>query len=247
MQIPVSLTVAALVREQIADGTLKPGQLAPSAEELHRSTGHSSTACRKALRALVASGALVRGPSQGSRPRIAGDPPNAQAGTDAARELSAALADRRRAAWLTQPELAALIGVSVTSVAHAETGRLWQGRAFWARADETLRAGGELLTRYDAYLQTRTASALGTAGGRASLTADEREAVQLAGHLYALIAERVIADGPTRDDDLAELRAAVHVIQRMVLAQAAARAYPREFRLLGGVVSGSRNSAEGGA
>lgn len=83
------------------------------------------------------------------------------------------------------------------------------------------------------------------ADGRASVTAEEREAVQLAGHLYTLIAERVIADGATRDDDLAELRAAVHVIQRMVLAQAAARAYPREFRLLGGVVRGSWNSAEG--
>jgi hypothetical protein len=244
-QSPVYLTVAALVRGQVADGTLKPGQLAPSAQELHRSTGCGIVACRKALQALVASGDLVRGPGRGSRPRIVGDPQNAQLpGADAAGDLSVALADRRRAAGLIQPELAALLGVSVTSVGHAETGRLWQGRAFWERADETLSAGGELLARYDAYHQARAGSALVTGGGRAGLTAEEREAVQLAGHLYVLIAERVMADGATRDDDLVELRAAVHVIQRMVLAQAAARAYPREFRLLGAVISGSRNPEE---
>lgn len=66
------------------------------------------------------------------------------------------------------------------------------------------------------------------------LTADEHEAVRMAGRLYAFIAERVVADGPTRDDDLTELRAAVHVIQRAVLANAAARAFPTEVRKLGG-------------
>jgi hypothetical protein len=49
-----------------------------------------------------------------------------------------------------------------------------------------------------------------------------------------------VADGSTREDDLAELRAAIHVVQRAVLAQAAARAYPGEFRLLGGVVETGR-------
>jgi len=68
------------------------------------------------------------------------------------------------------------------------------------------------------------------------LTADEHEAVRQAGLLYTFIAERIVAHGPTRDDDLAELRAAVHVIQRAVEAQAAARAYPRKFRLLGTVI-----------
>jgi hypothetical protein len=41
----------------------------------------------------------------------------------------------------------------------------------------------------------------------------------------------VVTDGCAKDDYLVELRAAVHLIQRTVLAQAAARAYPREFRL----------------
>lgn len=68
------------------------------------------------------------------------------------------------------------------------------------------------------------------------LTADEREAVERAGLLYTFIAERIVADGSTRDDDLAELRAVIHVVQRTVMAQAAARHSPHEFRLLGGVV-----------
>lgn len=65
------------------------------------------------------------------------------------------------------------------------------------------------------------------------LTPAEHEAVRLAGQLYTLIADHVVGHGPTRDDDLVEIRAAVHVIQRGVESQAAARAYPAEFRLLG--------------
>jgi DNA-binding XRE family transcriptional regulator len=39
--------------------------------------------------------------------------------------LSGALAARRHAAGLTQSGLAALAGCSVTTIGHAETGRLW--------------------------------------------------------------------------------------------------------------------------
>ena len=70
---------------------------------------------------------------------------------DAARMLSGSLAQHRRAAGLTQPQLAALAGVSVTTIGHAETGRLWQSRDFWELADKELNADGELLTRHDAY------------------------------------------------------------------------------------------------
>jgi hypothetical protein len=52
---------------------------------------------------------------------------------------------------LTQAELAALAGVSVTTVGHAETGRTWQSRRFWERADTALRAAGDLLRLHDAY------------------------------------------------------------------------------------------------
>jgi hypothetical protein len=36
-------------------------------------------------------------------------------------------------------------------VGHAETGRLWQGRDFWERADKQLSAEGQLLVLHDAY------------------------------------------------------------------------------------------------
>jgi hypothetical protein len=75
------------------------------------------------------------------------------------------------------------------------------------------------------------------------LTPDEHEAVRQAGELYTMIASRVIAHGPTRHDDLAEIRAAIHVIQRAVLAQAAARAHPREFRKLGTVITTHHGTA----
>ena len=70
---------------------------------------------------------------------------------DAARALSASLAARRRAAGLTQLQLTEIIGVSVTTIGHAETGRLWQSRRFWEHADKGLNADGELLALHDAY------------------------------------------------------------------------------------------------
>ena len=138
--LPKYLRVAAAIRRQIADGTLRPGQPAPSGAELSRAFGFSTLTCRKALRALIADGLLVPGPSRNARPRVA-DPqaPDLERDlADAARALSAGLAARRHAAGLTQAELAALAGVSVTTVGHAETGRTWQSRRFWERADAAL-------------------------------------------------------------------------------------------------------------
>ena len=151
--LPKYLRVAAAIRRQIADGTLRPGQPAPSGAELSRAFGFSTLTCRKALRALIAEGLLVPGPSRNARPRVA-DPqaPDLERDlADAARALSAGLAARRHAAGLTQVELAALAGVSVTTVGHAETGRTWQSRRFWERADTALRATGDLLRLHDAY------------------------------------------------------------------------------------------------
>ena len=140
---------AAMVRAQVADGTLRPGQAAPSGAQLARLTGFCPITCRRALRALVADGTLVRGASANARPRVAAAAP--QRAGDAARALSGALAALRRAAGLTQPGLAALAGYSVTTVGHAETGRLWQARAFWEKTDLILAAEGELTRRHDAY------------------------------------------------------------------------------------------------
>jgi len=160
--MPKYARVAEDVRAQIADGTLRPGQPAPSGAALSRVTGYSTLTCRKALRMLIADGALIPGPSRNARPRVAG-PPQLPVERDlaaAARALAAGLAGRRRAKGLTQPELARRVGVSVTTVGHAETGRLWQSRQFWERADAILGAGGALLRLHDVY---RAAAATGTA------------------------------------------------------------------------------------
>jgi DNA-binding transcriptional regulator YhcF (GntR family) len=172
-RLPKYARVAAAVRGQIADGTLRPGQPAPSGAALSRITGFSTLTCRRALRALVADGILTPGPSRNARPRVAG-PSQLPAERDlaaAARALSAGLAARRRAIGLTQPELARRVGVSVTTIGHAETGRLWQSREFWAHADALLSAGGGLLTLHDAY---REASASSSAGAPEAVAATWR-------------------------------------------------------------------------
>jgi DNA-binding transcriptional regulator YhcF (GntR family) len=160
--MPKYARVADAVRAQIADGTLRPGQPAPSGAALSRLTGFSTLTCRKALRLLIADGALTPGPSRNARPRVAGAPqlPVERDLAAAARALAAGLASSRRANGLTQPELAARVRVSVTTVGHAETGRLWQSRQFWERADAALNAGGGLLRLHDAY---RAAAATGAA------------------------------------------------------------------------------------
>lgn len=140
---------AEIIRAQVADGTLKPGQPAPSGAQLARLTGFSTLTCRKGLRTLLADGTLTPGPTPGARPRVAG-PPRASPG-NAARELSRALASSRRANGLTQPALSALTGYSVTTIGHAETGRLWQSPEFWAKTDLALGAGGALTRLHDAY------------------------------------------------------------------------------------------------
>ena len=76
------------------------------------------------------------------------------------------------------------------------------------------------------------------------LTGDEREAVRLAGHLYAHIRDKVCGDGPTRDDDLTEVRTAIHHVQHLVMSQAAARLYPGEFRLMGEIIEAMTGLAD---
>ncbi len=154
MSLPKYEQVAASIRAQIADGVLLPGQSAPSGEALARATGYSALTCRKALRMLVESGVLAPGQSRNSRPRVpvAATTPNERTLSEAGRALSFALVARRRGSALTQVELADAIGFSVTTVGHAETGRLWQSRQFWERADKGLDANGELLAMHDFYL-----------------------------------------------------------------------------------------------
>jgi DNA-binding transcriptional regulator YhcF (GntR family) len=164
--LPKYVRVAVALRGQIAAGTLRPGQPAPSGAALSRLTGYSVLTCRRALRVLLTDGLLTPGPSRNARPRVSS---NAQPRAErdlatATRALSAELAARRRAHGLTQPELAALAGMSVTTVGHAETGRLWQSRRFWESADAILAADGALLRLHDAYRQAIAAAASQAAG-----------------------------------------------------------------------------------
>jgi hypothetical protein len=163
--LPKYARVAMAVRGQIADGTLRPGQPAPSGAALSRVTGYSTLTCRRALRLLIAEGVLSPGPSRNARPRVAGAaaPPGERDLAGAGEALSASLAARRRSRGLTQPALAARAGVSVTTVGHAETGRLWQSRRFWEEADAALDAGGALLTLHDAYRAAAVAQQAGRA------------------------------------------------------------------------------------
>ena len=189
--LPKWARVAAAVRGQVADGTLRPGQPAPSGAALSRVTGYSTLTCRRALRALVEDGVLIPGPSRNARPRVAGGTrPRAERDlAAAARALSAGLAARRRAVGLTQPELARHAAVSVTTVGHAETGRLWQSRRFWDRVDAVLGAHGDLLRLHDAYREAAAPGsaaavitrAAGVAAGAAGVVAGVAGAAGVAG------------------------------------------------------------------
>jgi hypothetical protein len=68
------------------------------------------------------------------------------------------------------------------------------------------------------------------------LTDAEREAVRLVGQLYTHIRDKVCGNGPTRDDDLAEIRRSIHDIQYRVEAQSAARDHAGELRLMGEII-----------
>ena len=57
--------LAAIVRQQIIDGPLEPGQPAPSITRLSREHGHARPTCGKALRMLEGEGLLTRIPGLG--------------------------------------------------------------------------------------------------------------------------------------------------------------------------------------
>jgi hypothetical protein len=71
------------------------------------------------------------------------------------------------------------------------------------------------------------------AGRPALLTEHELKVMDLTADLASGLA-RTVGYRSTRQVDMAELMSHVHVLQAAILAQAAARAYPDRFRLLGG-------------
>lgn len=77
----------------------------------------------------------------------------------------------------------------------------------------------------------------GRLAGRATLLTDaEHKAIDLTAELWSLLCREIVGQDRSRDRDLAELAAHIHAIQNDVLAQAAARAYPDRYRLLGGTL-----------
>jgi DNA-binding GntR family transcriptional regulator len=54
-----------MLRQQIADGALKPGRPAPSLTQLSHAHGHARPTCGKALRMLEGEGLLTRIPGLG--------------------------------------------------------------------------------------------------------------------------------------------------------------------------------------
>ena len=166
MVLPKYKKVAEIIRGQIADGVLAPGASAPSGAALARVTGYSVLTCRRALQTLVEDGVLTLGASRNARARVPRANWSDQTLDDAKRALSSALAGRRRAAGLTQVHLAQITGDSVTSIGHAETGRLWQSRPFWERVDKVLNANGEILRLHDAFraAEVPTAPEVGAEG-----------------------------------------------------------------------------------
>ena len=64
------------------------------------------------------------------------------------------------------------------------------------------------------------------------LNALEHETIELLGEVWGDICN-IVGRGPSREADLAEAIAHIHALQHFVMAQAASRAYPDRYRLLG--------------
>ncbi len=60
----------------------------------------------------------------------------------------------------------------------------------------------------------------------------EHEAIEKSGELAQLM-RKLIGEGPNAYHDWVEATIHIHALQNMILSQAAARAYPDKFRLLG--------------
>lgn len=70
------------------------------------------------------------------------------------------------------------------------------------------------------------------------LTDEERQIVRDLGAIWGRITA-IVGDGPTRAADLHEIVAHIHALQHMIMSNAAARAFPTEFRLLGEMIAGT--------
>jgi hypothetical protein len=69
------------------------------------------------------------------------------------------------------------------------------------------------------------------------MTDAEHRAMELTAGLWNHLVSEVVADGPSAAGDLRELVVHIHGIQHAIMSQAAARAYPDRYRLLGGTLA----------
>jgi hypothetical protein len=68
------------------------------------------------------------------------------------------------------------------------------------------------------------------------LTESEKALIDQLGKCYGAFT-RIVGEGPTRSADITEFCTIIHAAQNTVMSQAAARAYPDTYRLLGDLVS----------
>lgn len=80
---------------------------------------------------------------------------------------------------------------------------------------------------------------------RSMLTPAELEAMSAIAAVVGHFAT-IVGQGPTRDADMREVVNHIHALQAMVMSQAACRAYPTEYRLLGESMGACRYADEHG-
>ncbi|APU22929.1 helix-turn-helix domain-containing protein [Actinoalloteichus sp. GBA129-24] len=137
--------------------------------------------------------------------------------TDAIRELKRTLgrtlADHRRAAGLSQREIAHRVHYTRTAVSHAEAGRHLPTRQFWSDADDAVGAEGALLDHFD-----RLRTAIGESD-RAEREHEQAAFRSRAQRGHAALAEDTggtVTDlNASPDDQAQELAAALHSARRV--------------------------------
>lgn len=74
--------------------------------------------------------------------------------------------------------------------------------------------------------------------GNSLLTQEEHNLLSILADVANDFVE-IIGNGPSREGDISEMVSYIHALQNMILSQAAARAYPDLYRLMGGTVGTS--------
>jgi len=117
------------------------------------------------------------------------------------------------------------------------TDRIWRRNGGERRPDQPWQIEDGMMRGTWAEIATRWKPVRLVPEHAATLTPAEHRVMDLTAELVNLICGEVIGNGPSRGGDVREFVGHIHGIQRMVLAQAAARAYPGRYRLLGGTVA----------